>query len=528
MFKKFLYIFLIIFFSFNFVFAERNIPKYNNFINDYADIFSQSEENILNTKLKNLEKKTSVEFAILTINTLAGDSLEEYSLDVARSWGVGKKKSDNGLLLLIVKNDKKIRIEVGYGLEGNITDAQSYWLIEKILKPNFRKNNFFVGVNELVDKVSNSLLENDKIPENDKIEKWQKKIKKNFLLFLYIPIFILFYPIFFWIYYRKYKIPNKYPKIIKEPYKNFHPFLTGFLIDKKINISDLMAGIIYLANKGYIEIQKKKKDKFLFDKENFFFNLKVKENEVEDELDKLLIKFVFQSNFTDKIKSHGFYLVKSLESVIHNPDKIRGRVTSLDRWLKKYSKKEGILEKKDFYDYFDPYDSWIKIVVILVLILFFGWLFGIEIFLVLSLWIFIPIVFLDYRYKKKGWEIKYQLESFKRYLEDGVLEENEKTKELFLKYLPYAFAFSVEKDWVKKFDNLDIPDWYKDFELNKNQKELVKDLNKIKKTIAGVGTGGAALFIGNISFNGKTSSFSSGFGGFGGGSFGGGGASGGW
>ena len=138
-----------------------------------------------------------------------------------------------------------------------------------------------------------------------------------------------------------------------------------------------------------------------------------------------------------------------------------------------------------------------------------------------------PLVFLGYRYKKKGWEIKYQLESFKRYLEDGVLEENEKTDELFLKYLPYAFAFSVEKDWVKKFDNLDIPDWYKDFELNKNQKELVEDLNKIKKTIAGVGTGGAALFIGNISFNGKSSSFSSGFGGFGGGSFGGGGASGG-
>ena len=123
--KKIFLILFLLFFGFN-VFAQREIPKYHNYVNDYADILTQGEEEALNKTLKDLDEKSSSEMAILTINSLNGDSLEDYSIDVARKWGIGKKDLDNGILLLIVKNDRKIRIEVGYGLEGTITDAQSF------------------------------------------------------------------------------------------------------------------------------------------------------------------------------------------------------------------------------------------------------------------------------------------------------------------------------------------------------------------------------------------------------------------
>lgn len=191
MFKKIL-LFIVFFAGLaSFVFAERVIPKYTNFVNDNANIFTTSEENILNKKLKDLKDKSQVEFSILTIDSLNYDSLEEYAIDVARTWGVGEKEINNGLLLLIVKNDKKIRLEVGYGLEGVITDSQWYWLIQKELKPEFKKNNFFVGVNSAVDKIYLSIVESKDLP---KLEN-ENNVKNNFLsmfLFLFFPLMFFF------------------------------------------------------------------------------------------------------------------------------------------------------------------------------------------------------------------------------------------------------------------------------------------------------------------------------------------------
>ena len=100
----------------------------------------------LDTVLASLEKEDSTQLAVLTIHSLEGENLEEFSLQVAEQWRLGQKGLDNGALLIIAKNDRKLRIEVGYGLEGVLTDLTSGRIIRDIITPQFRNGNFDQGV----------------------------------------------------------------------------------------------------------------------------------------------------------------------------------------------------------------------------------------------------------------------------------------------------------------------------------------------------------------------------------------------
>jgi uncharacterized protein len=86
------------------------------------------------------------QLAVLMIPTLSGDALEDYSIRVARGWGIGEKGQDNGVLLLIVKNDRKLRIEVGYGLEGSLTDARASRIIRDRITPEFKQGRYYEGI----------------------------------------------------------------------------------------------------------------------------------------------------------------------------------------------------------------------------------------------------------------------------------------------------------------------------------------------------------------------------------------------
>lgn len=91
--------------------------------------------------------KSSNQVAIVIIPTLAGDSLEDYSLRLARNWGIGGKDKNNGVLLLVVKEDRKLRIEVGYGLEGALTDARASQIIRNRITPEFKQGKYYEGIN---------------------------------------------------------------------------------------------------------------------------------------------------------------------------------------------------------------------------------------------------------------------------------------------------------------------------------------------------------------------------------------------
>lgn len=124
----------------------QDVPFLGGRVNDYAGMLSSSSVSELGWLLRSHEDSTSNQVVILTINTLNGASLEEYSVKVAQTWKLGQKGKDNGVLLLIVKDDRKMRIEVGYGLEGVLTDALSSVIIQSEIVPKFKKGDYDGGI----------------------------------------------------------------------------------------------------------------------------------------------------------------------------------------------------------------------------------------------------------------------------------------------------------------------------------------------------------------------------------------------
>ena len=129
----------------------RDVPPLTAHVNDTAYLLSSGAEQQLEQKLAGYEQRSSHQFALLTIDSLDGDALEDFSIRVVEAWKLGKKGKDDGLLLLIVKNDHKLRIEVGYGLEGDITDAFSARVIRNVLTPSLRAGKPEQGVSEAFD-----------------------------------------------------------------------------------------------------------------------------------------------------------------------------------------------------------------------------------------------------------------------------------------------------------------------------------------------------------------------------------------
>jgi uncharacterized protein len=124
--------------------------KYSNWVNDFAGVLTTEQESKLNKKIADFEKKTDIEFAIVTVKSLEGRSIEGFTHDLASRWGVGKKGKDNGLMILIAPNERKWRIEVGYGLEEYITDGYSKVEAERVFPKNFKKNDYYGGIDPLV------------------------------------------------------------------------------------------------------------------------------------------------------------------------------------------------------------------------------------------------------------------------------------------------------------------------------------------------------------------------------------------
>jgi len=125
-----------------------DVPKLKGHVNDYGDILTPYAERQIEGVLRQLEQTDSTQIVVLTISSLEGDALGDYSMRVVEEWKIGQKDSDNGAILLIAKNDRKLRIEVGYGLEGSLTDLISGRIIRNIIGPQFKSGNFDRGVME--------------------------------------------------------------------------------------------------------------------------------------------------------------------------------------------------------------------------------------------------------------------------------------------------------------------------------------------------------------------------------------------
>ncbi len=141
------------------------IPELQSRVNDSAGMLSAATVQQLETVLATLEREESTQIAVLIIDSLEGAVLEEYSLQVAEKWRLGQAGRDNGALLLIAKNDRQLRIEVGYGLEGSLTDLTAGRIINQVITPRFREGNFdqgvVDGVNAMIAAVRGEFTAND-------------------------------------------------------------------------------------------------------------------------------------------------------------------------------------------------------------------------------------------------------------------------------------------------------------------------------------------------------------------------------
>ena len=131
-------------FAFCFCFAL----NFNEQINDEAHIFSQNERGELLNLVQNFEQNSTTQIAIVTLNSLESRSIEELSLEIARGYKLGQKEDNNGVLLVVAPNEKKVRIEVGYGLEGVLTDAVASEIINSVMIPEFKNGKMSEGVKE--------------------------------------------------------------------------------------------------------------------------------------------------------------------------------------------------------------------------------------------------------------------------------------------------------------------------------------------------------------------------------------------
>lgn len=144
MLKKILTIFFFSFFLATTVSAYTSPGAPSGFVNDFAGVIN--DDQLLENDLSAFEQETGHEIAVVIIKTLDGDYIENYAVELFSDWKIGKKGADNGILFLVAIEDREMRIEVGYGLEGALTDLQSKAILEQVVKPYFQSGNYEEGI----------------------------------------------------------------------------------------------------------------------------------------------------------------------------------------------------------------------------------------------------------------------------------------------------------------------------------------------------------------------------------------------
>ena len=140
------------------------VPPLSGRVVDQTGTLSGNDIASLTQTLTDLETRKGSQIAVLIVPTTDGEAIEQYSLRVAEAWKIGRKKIDDGALLVIAKNDRRLRIEVGYGLEGALTDVTSKRIIDEDITPKFKAGDFGGGVAAGVDKMVR-IADGEKLPE---------------------------------------------------------------------------------------------------------------------------------------------------------------------------------------------------------------------------------------------------------------------------------------------------------------------------------------------------------------------------
>ena len=151
------------------VVAYYDLGSPEGYVNDYTNTLTYEQKDALESKVSTFEQESTNEIAVVIIDSMKGDYIENFAVKLFESWGIGKEKEDNGVLILVSMSERQMRIEVGYGLEGSLTDAQASSIIKNVMVPNFKENGYYEGIDQSVDKIIAITKGEFEVPEEDSI-----------------------------------------------------------------------------------------------------------------------------------------------------------------------------------------------------------------------------------------------------------------------------------------------------------------------------------------------------------------------
>jgi uncharacterized protein len=166
------------------------VPALRGRVNDYAQILTPEQSNALDAQLARLEQDTGHQVAVLTLPSLDGEDIEGFSIRVAENWKIGKKGFDNGVILIVAVNDRKLRLEVGYGLEGILPDLTANRIIRDYIVPPFRSGDFAAGIVSGINAVE-KVIRKEPLPETARKQAQGRGSSLNFIVMLVITFAIL-------------------------------------------------------------------------------------------------------------------------------------------------------------------------------------------------------------------------------------------------------------------------------------------------------------------------------------------------
>jgi uncharacterized protein len=169
MIKNILFIISLFFVSVTFAQIEKELPAKpvpQKLVVDYANTLAPDQQAALESKLTTFDDSTSIQLSVVIIETTGDRDISDYAVALGRAWGIGNKEFNNGILLLVAKNDRKIWIATGYGLEGALPDITTKSIIENEITPNFKGNDFYRGLDEGTNAIISATKGEYKAPEN--------------------------------------------------------------------------------------------------------------------------------------------------------------------------------------------------------------------------------------------------------------------------------------------------------------------------------------------------------------------------
>lgn len=185
------FIILFSFFTLSLVSAQNILPKPNppRLVNDAANVLSPEQRDILERKLVAFDDSTSNQIAVVLIKTLNDYPIEEYALKLFRDWGIGNKKTNNGILLIAAIDDRKIRIEVAYGMEGAIPDITTASIIRNDIVPNFKVGDYYHGIDLATSSLEKAAVGEYKVK---RVKETNGKGGSSIITFLFILAIVIF------------------------------------------------------------------------------------------------------------------------------------------------------------------------------------------------------------------------------------------------------------------------------------------------------------------------------------------------